>query len=240
MNTSTPFDNTSIGAAIEYLYEESEAIRPTAKRCIVPLKKLITGCPLNCVEMTDLTREVAIAYFSEPEGVRDKFDHEDGDILSGFLYTSSRSGTIFINRSEPVVRRRFSIAHEIGHFLLHLRPLFKVLKTEGTLVGISDAAPENESGTDADDSTERLGGRADFVGEIETAALLPPLEEMESQADKFATELLMPVPIIQELFALNCVKFREKDLAWRLATEMLVSHAAMDRRLKDLKLISYK
>jgi hypothetical protein len=238
MNTPTSLDAPSIEATIEYLYEESEAIRPTAKRCIAPLRKLITGCPLNCVEITDLTREAAIAYFSASESTRDQFDRRDGEILSGFLYTSSRSGTIFVNRSEsePVVRRRFSIAHELGHYLLHLRPLFMVLKAEGTLIGISDVASDSDSGA-ADDSMERFAGRADIVGEIETAELLPPLEEMERQADEFATELLMPVPLVQELFALNCAKFREKDLAWRLATEMLVSHAAMDRRLRDLKLI---
>ncbi len=237
MNTTTSLDLPSIEAAIEYLYEESEAIRPTAKRRIVPLKKLITGCPLNCVEIAGLTREVAIAYFSASESSRDQAARSDSK-LSGFLYTSSRSGTIFINREDPVVRRRFSIAHELGHFLLHLRPIFRTLKAEGTLIGISDAASENGSGTEADDSMERLAGRADLIGEIETAGLLPPLDEMEKQADTFATELLMPVPLVQELFALNCAKFREKDLAWRLATEMLVSHAAMDRRLRDLGLIS--
>jgi len=236
MNTIT-LDALSIEAAIEYLYEESEAIRPTVRRRIVPLKKLITGCPLNCVEITGLTREAAIAYFSAPEAARDQFDRGDGEILSGFLYTSSRSGTIFINRLDPVVRRRFSIAHELGHFLLHLRPLFRTLKAEGTLIGISDAASKNESGEE-EDAMERLAGRADLIGEIETAGLLPPLDEMEKQADTFATELLMPVPLVQELFELNCAKFREKDLPWRLATEMLVSHAAMDRRLRDLGLIS--
>ena len=31
-------------------------LRPTAKRCIAPLRRLITGCPLNCVEIAGLTR----------------------------------------------------------------------------------------------------------------------------------------------------------------------------------------
>jgi Zn-dependent peptidase ImmA (M78 family) len=238
MNTTTLLEPPSIEAAIGNLYDESEASRPTSKRRIVPLRKLITGCPLNCVEIAGLTREAAIAYFSDPEAARDQFDRVDGDKLSGFLYTSSCSGTIFINRSDPVVRRRFSIAHELGHYVLHLRPLFGILKAEGTLIGISDAASENESGEESDDATERLAGRADLISEIETAGLLPPLEEMERQADTFATELLMPVPLVQELFDLNCAKFREKDLAWRLAMEMLVSRVAMDRRLRELGLIS--
>jgi hypothetical protein len=238
MNQTTLLEPPSIEAAIENLYEESEAAQPTAKRRIVPLRKLITGCPLNCVEIADLTKEVAIAYFSDPESARDQVDRRDGDILSGFLYTGSRSGTIFINRSDPVVRRRFSIAHELGHYLLHLRPLFSILKVEGTLIGISDAASQPKSGDEDDDAAERLAGKANLIGEVETTGLLPPLEEMERQADTFATELLMPVPLVRELFDLNCTKFREKDLSWRLAMEMLVSRAAMDRRLRDLGLIS--
>jgi hypothetical protein len=231
-------ESPSIEAAIEYLYEESETSRPTVKRCIVALKKLITGCPLNCIEMSNLTREAAIAYFSDPGSERDHLNNINGETLSGFLYTSSRSGTIFINRSDPVVRRRFSIAHEIGHFLLHLRPALNALKAEGMLLGISDLASANETGEEADDSLERLAGTANLIDDGETTGLLPPLAEMERQADEFATELLMPSPLIEDLFALNCEKFREKDLAWRLATEMLVSHAAMDRRLRSLKLIA--
>src|SRR5213078_3564183 len=102
MNSTTWLEPPSIEAAIESLYEESEAARPSAKRRVVPLRKLITGCPLNCIEMAYLTREAAIAYFSDPEAARDQLDRGDGEILSGFLYTSSRSGTIFINRSDPV------------------------------------------------------------------------------------------------------------------------------------------
>jgi hypothetical protein len=238
MNTTTLLEPPSVEAAIGHLYEESEAAQPTIKRRIVPLRKLITGCSLNCVEIAGLTREIAIAYFSDPEAARDQTDRGNGEILSGFLYTSSRSGTIFINRSDPVARRRFSVAHELGHYLLHLRPLFRILKAEGMLIGISDAALEARPGEEDDDSKERLAGKADLIGEIEMAGLLPPLDEMERQADAFATELLMPVTLVRELFDLNCTKFRERDLAWRLAMEMLVSRAAMDRRLKDLGMIS--
>ena len=237
MNLTILLEPPSIEAAIESLYEESEAARPSAKRRIVPLRKLLTGCPLTCIEMACLTRNAAITYFSDPEAARDQLG-DGNDKLSGFLYTSARSGTIFINRSDPVVRQRFSIAHELGHYLLHLRPLFRILKSEGTLIGISDADPKNGSEEGDDDATERLAGRADLIGEVEMAGLLPPLEEMERQADTFATELLMPAPLVRELFDLNCTKFREKDLVWRLAMEMLVSRAAMERRLRDLGMIS--
>jgi predicted transcriptional regulator len=36
--------------------------------------------------------------------------------------TGPRSGRIWVNRWEPSVRQRFTTAHEIGHWLLHLQP----------------------------------------------------------------------------------------------------------------------
>ncbi len=44
--------------------------------------------------------------------------------MSGFVRRTSPTGAIIgINSTEPAVRRRFTIAHEIGHFLLHDREL---------------------------------------------------------------------------------------------------------------------
>src|ERR1700733_6050088 len=48
---------------------------------------------------------------------RDDVDDE----LSGFLYreTESDRTVIGVNKNDPPRRQRFTIAHEIGHFLLH-------------------------------------------------------------------------------------------------------------------------
>lgn len=41
------------------------------------------------------------------------------DDTSGILEKSENNkGTIFVNKSHPLVRKRFTIAHEIGHYLL--------------------------------------------------------------------------------------------------------------------------
>jgi len=42
-----------------------------------------------------------------------------GSNVSGVLYIQNGKGTIGFNPKESPVRRRFTIAHEIGHFVLH-------------------------------------------------------------------------------------------------------------------------
>ncbi len=42
-----------------------------------------------------------------------------GSNVSGVLYIQNGKGTIGFNPNESPVRRRFTIAHELGHFILH-------------------------------------------------------------------------------------------------------------------------
>jgi Zn-dependent peptidase ImmA (M78 family) len=42
-----------------------------------------------------------------------------GDDVSGLLSIENGKGTIGYNENEPKVRRRFTIAHELGHYELH-------------------------------------------------------------------------------------------------------------------------
>jgi Zn-dependent peptidase ImmA (M78 family) len=42
-----------------------------------------------------------------------------GDEISGVLVMADDSATIGVNDSQPPVRQRFTIAHEIGHYILH-------------------------------------------------------------------------------------------------------------------------
>jgi Zn-dependent peptidase ImmA (M78 family) len=39
--------------------------------------------------------------------------------ISGMLYREGDRATILINKDDAPVRKRFSMAHELGHFLLH-------------------------------------------------------------------------------------------------------------------------
>ena len=45
--------------------------------------------------------------------------YELGDDVSGVLYVDKGKGTIGYNPTESEVRRRFTIAHELGHYELH-------------------------------------------------------------------------------------------------------------------------
>lgn len=49
----------------------------------------------------------------------DVLSYELGDDVSGLLAIKNGKGTIGYNLSEPKVRRRFTIAHELGHYELH-------------------------------------------------------------------------------------------------------------------------
>lgn len=97
--------------------------------------------------------------------------------LSGMLDAAPTEMTIWVDATEArrsPQRRRFTIAHEIGHFRLHVPPA---------------------GGVFADRSKDirelpRNGGGA--------AAALPPLKQREDEADRFARELLMPELLVTE------------------------------------------
>jgi Zn-dependent peptidase ImmA (M78 family) len=44
-----------------------------------------------------------------------------GDDVSGILVVNGDRGVIGFNREHPIFRQRFTVAHEIGHFVLHRR-----------------------------------------------------------------------------------------------------------------------
>lgn len=46
-------------------------------------------------------------------------EHDLGVNVSGVLFVENGIGTIGINPEQSLVRRRFTLAHEIGHFILH-------------------------------------------------------------------------------------------------------------------------
>ena len=65
----------------------------------------------------------------------------DGDI-SGALYRSEGKKIIGINALDAKVRQRFTIAHEIGHLVLHADPVYL---DRGHLLGVVPNATETPS-----------------------------------------------------------------------------------------------
>jgi hypothetical protein len=93
--------------------------------------------------------------------------------LSGML--DSEEMVIWVDRGEArrnAGRRRFTIAHEIGHFVLHVPKVREVF-------------------------CDRPGDVRE-IDEGEPAAELPELAEREREANLFARELLMPEALVEE------------------------------------------
>ena len=61
---------------------------------------------------------VPVERIVKARGVRLHLDALEGDI-SGFAYRSDDQLVIGVNTSQAAVRQRFTIAHELGHLLLH-------------------------------------------------------------------------------------------------------------------------
>jgi Zn-dependent peptidase ImmA (M78 family) len=66
----------------------------------------------------NLILPVDLDKLAEAIGVEIKYGNFKGE-LSGFAYQKSNSKFIGVNMSEKPTRRRFTIAHELGHLFLH-------------------------------------------------------------------------------------------------------------------------
>lgn len=62
-----------------------------------------------------------IASILDIDIIEGEFRAEDGKKISGLIKMSGKNGkpVIAINSKEPPQRKRFTLAHEIGHFILH-------------------------------------------------------------------------------------------------------------------------
>jgi Zn-dependent peptidase ImmA (M78 family) len=138
-----------------------------------------------------------------------------------------------LEKRDLISRRRFSAAHELGHYVLHFLPelinlndhdVTDVIFTEGLTYGDEE-----------DTQTEIPSGQV-IVDELIPRFMLLDNSNMEIQANQFAAELLMPKSVCVELIN----QYREESggmqdiLIKRLASEFLVSREAMKWRLINL------
>jgi Zn-dependent peptidase ImmA (M78 family) len=133
---------------------------------------------------------------------------ELGDDVSGVLVIEHGIGTIGYNATHPHVRQRFSVAHEIGHFVLHgtQRQLF--IDKRYTAVYRRD----------------RRSSTGDHRREVE--------------ANRFAAALLMPESLVlREIQDLDFDLADEQALA-AFAARFQVSTHAMSLRLGHLRIFS--
>ncbi len=235
----THLQRSTIAEVIAALYKEAAAPPPSVKRCVAPLNALMGGYQLNCSELDNLTSQTAMHFLLRCGGLVEPPEDVNQEPLAGFLYASPNFGSIFVERTDLVVRRRFSAAHELGHYLLHFRPLFMTEEFEDELAlhGATDAFLRFELEVEPD---ELPTGQITLPPMDDATRLATSFEQMEREANQFAAELLMPEGIVRELATQYTPHFRGEDLVRRLATDMLVSRAAMRWRLRNLGLLSSK
>ena len=61
---------------------------------------------------------IPIESIAKKENVRIKYSEFD-DSISGLLYRKNEQDVIGVNKNHPTNRRRFTIAHELGHLILN-------------------------------------------------------------------------------------------------------------------------
>ncbi len=222
----------TITDAIVELYRICAMTPPTQKERVVVLNELLGGYNLTCIELGGLTSEAASHFLMRRGAIFEPIRSASQEPLAGYIYVDSSNGYIFVERNDLLVRRRFSVAHEFGHYVLHFYPLLREeqLSDPYEPLEITEGLARSSPEEDADDLPEGRGIHAPRLH-------LPPYQQMENEANQFAAELLMPAEAVQYLFTRYAPNCRGDDLIWRLATEMLVSGAAMRRRLRDLHLL---
>lgn len=137
---------------------------------------------------------IDVAEVARKLGINVKY-HSFSDNISGLFSRKGDRRIVAVNEDHNSHRQRFTIAHEIGHYLLHSEELLHY--DTGKL--------------------EEIYFRADSVADYN-----------ETEANRFAAELLMPAELVR-----RCVEDGIRSVE-ELASRFDVSPAAMRYRLVNL------
>jgi len=176
----------------------------THSRGPVPLAKYFAETNLDHVELQALTVG-AVAEYLQQQGIPAESLGDAANVLAGFVFVAGRVGWAFVSAADPVPRRRFTAAHELGHFVLHR-------ETMGRFRADTDATLR-EADEEVADLMEREANR--FAAE-----LLMPADVCRARAAELQTKY-------------GCCP--RGVLVYRLASELLVSREALRYRLQALE-----
>ncbi len=132
------------------------------------------------------------------------------DDLSGVLIVEGETRVIGFHASHAPVRQRFTIAHEIGHYILHVKPNQSRLFVDRFVAYRRD--DEQNKGKDT--------------------------EEIEANA--FAAALLMPEALVRGEITKHGYDLDDEEDVAELARRFNVSPMAMSYRLINLGLLRYR
>lgn len=227
-----------IAEAIAAVYNAAEIEADFETPQIIPLDRLITAHSLRRDEIPNLTRRRATATIAAMSG-QEIAAPEDADVaLAGFLYAwpyrNAVWGCLLVEQNDIVERRRFSAAHELGHYMLHFLPAIQTEREHGRRLTMAEGLSYRDQSGDTDAALPR--GASSYTHDVDTqlAMLLDDVACMEDEANQFAAELLMPEAACRVL----AQHYGRRASPRRLATDFLVSVAAMHWRLKQLGLAS--
>jgi Zn-dependent peptidase ImmA (M78 family) len=217
---------------IAELYRRTGVKPPVPSRPIAPLGELIGSFNLMQIELVDLTQKLAASYLTINSGSVTQLDATNEDPLAGFLYATKRQAILFVRHTDLITRRRFSAAHELGHYWLHyvLQRLTAEADDEDEPVIFVDAARPIEM-EEADEM--KVSGKI-----TKSEVSLSAYEQREYEADIFAARLLMPATLMRALVDRYKPGFEGETLVRRLANELLVSQLAIRIRLHELGLLA--
>jgi Zn-dependent peptidase ImmA (M78 family) len=146
---------------------------------------------------------IEIERIAEYLGVDIKYDDLDDDV-SGFLSVDPDHAVAVINSEHHPNRQRFTIAHELGHFVLHVK------SNEGLFIDKKYAVHHRDSKSS--------------LGTVDT----------EREANLFASALLMPRSLVRELLEDYQVDFLDEIETHSFARKLGVSEQALGFRLARL------
>ena len=143
-----------IAEAIAAVYHVAEIEADFTTPRIVPLDRLIGAHSLRRDEIPHLTRRRATATIAAMSG-QEIATPDDADVpLAGFLYAWSYHnavwGCLLVEQNDIVERRRFSAAHELGHYVLHFRPAIQSEREQGRRLTISEGLSYHDRADDAE------------------------------------------------------------------------------------------
>jgi hypothetical protein len=231
-----------ISSAIETAYLAAD-ITANKAATIAPLRELVRAFPIRVVEIQSLTYISAYEFIENATGQPILTNDTEARRLAGFLYATGNTPEtalclMLVEANDPIPRRRFTAAHELGHFILHF---LTALDVEFNPYGEELTFVENTTYPDEIEANEDMpAGEAFFTRGYEQYEYSDKsLEHIEAEANAFATNLLMPEAVCKVLFNyyVSRCNYMESAVIKSLSTQLLVSQQAMRWRLRQLNLV---
>ncbi len=199
-------ENDNIAWRVAELLRTHGIVIDEKHRGPVPLSRVFDECELLHAALPDLNRR-AIQEHLMDQGIAVGDIGPAGDLLSGFIITVGRVGWAYVNASDILPRRRFTAAHELGHFILH---------REQMVTGYLSDTSSNILETIDDDALQAMEREANqFAVELLMPAVICRTRAEEMQKSQGCCPRVV--------------------LTYQLAAELLVSREAMRYRLLALE-----